>query len=115
MKAKSRVWKTLEAQHRRLAKTLGRVGFLCQGSAFARKKRASGSRYQWSWKDPQQKTLSLTLSREQFTWLQAAIRRQRKVEKILQQMRRISHRILLEQMPGPNRRKPLSIKQLRPI
>jgi hypothetical protein len=115
MKETASAWKRLEAQHRRLAKALGRVGFLCQGSVFARKKGASGSRYQWSWKDPQQKTLSLTLSREQFTWLQAAIGRQRKVEKILQQMRRISHRIVLEEMPGPNRRKPFSIKQLRLI
>jgi hypothetical protein len=115
MKEKSRAWKALQARHRRLAQELGRIGFISQGSAFARKKGASGSRYQWSWKDPRQKTLSLTLSPEQFAWLKAAIGRQRKVEQILQKMRRLSHRILLEHTPGPNRHKPLSLKQLRLI
>jgi hypothetical protein len=47
--------------------------------------------------------------------LKAAIGRQRKVEQILQKMRRLSHRILLEHTPGPNRHKPLSLKQLRLI
>ena len=72
MKEKSKAWQRLEAQHRRLAQELGRTGFISQGSVFARKKGGSGSRYQWSWKDPRQKTRSLTLSREQFAWLQAS-------------------------------------------
>ena len=115
MKEKSRTWKRLAARHRRLALSLGRIGFISQGSVFARKKGTPGSRYQWSWKDPRQKTMSLTLSPEQFAWLKAAIGRQRKVEKILQKMRRVSHCILLEYTPGPNRRKSLSLKQLRLI
>jgi hypothetical protein len=115
MKEKSGALKKLEAQHRRLAQELGRIGFVSQGSVFARKKGASGSRYQWSWKDPQQKTMSLTLSTEQFTWLKAAIGRQRKVEKILQKMHRVSHCLLLKHMPNPIRRKALSIKPLRLI
>jgi|HubBroStandDraft_1064217.scaffolds.fasta_scaffold114833_2 hypothetical protein len=112
MKEKPKAWQNLEAQHRRLAQELGRIGFISQGSVFARKKGASGSRYQWSWKDPRQKTRSLTLSRQQFAWLKAALARQRKAEKILQKMRGISHRILLEHTPEPSRRKPLSIKTL---
>jgi hypothetical protein len=115
MKEKSKAWQKLEAQHRRLAQELGRTGFISQGSVFARQKGASGSRYQWSWKDPQQKTRSLTLSPAQFAWLKAAIARERQAEKILQKMRRVSHRILLENTPGPSRRKPLSIKPLRLI
>jgi hypothetical protein len=112
MKEKSKAWQRLEAQHRRLAQELGRIGFISQGSVFARPQGTSGSRYQWSWKDPRQKTRSLTLSREQFAWLQAAIGRERQVEKILQKMRRVSHRILLKHTPEPSRRKPLSIKTL---
>lgn len=115
MKEKSSALRKLEAQHRRLAQNLGRIGFISQGSVFARKKGASGSRYQWSWKDPQQKTMSLTLSAEQFTWLKTAIGRQRKVEKILQKMHRVSYRLLLKHMPNPTRRKPLSLKPLRLI
>lgn len=115
MKERSRDLKRLEARHRRLAQNLARIGFISQGSVFARKEGASGSRYQWSWKDPRQKTVSLTLSPEQFAWMKAAIARQRKVEKILQEMRRVSHRILLEHTPGPNRRKSLPLKQLHLI
>jgi len=57
--------------------------------------------------------MSLTLSPKQYTWLKAAIGRQRKVEKVLQRMRRVSHYFLIKQMPNPTRRKPLSIKPLR--
>jgi hypothetical protein len=115
MNKTSKAWKRLETQHRRLARHLGRIGFISQGSAYARKKGASGSPYQWSWKDPQQKTISLTLSPEQFAWIRAAIGRQRQVEKILQQMHRLSRRILLEHTPGPRRRKSMSINALRLI
>lgn len=105
----------LEAQHQRLARELAQTGFISQGSVFARKKGASGSRYQWTWKDPRQKTLSLTLSPEQFAWLKAAVAQQRQVEKTLRKMRSICHRILLEHIPGPRRRKSLSVKQLHLI
>jgi hypothetical protein len=115
MKEKSSALAKLEAQHFRLARELSQIGFVSQGSVFARKKGASGSRYQWSWKDPQQKTKSLTLSAEQYAWLKAAIARQRKAEKILQKMHRVSFHILIKQMPNPNRRKPLAIKQLHLI
>ena len=115
MKQNSGARKTLEAQHRRLAQQLGRLGFISQGSVFARKKGASGSRYQWTWKDAKQKTRSLTLSADQFAWLKAAISRQRHLEKTLQKMRQISVRILYDHVPGPRRRKSLSIKQLQLI
>jgi hypothetical protein len=115
MKEKTSALKTLEDQHRHLAQELGRIGFISQGSVFARKKGASGSRYQWSWKDPEQKTMSLTLSPEQYVWLKKAIGRQRKAEKILQKMHRVSYYFLIKQMPNPTRRKPLSIKQLHLI
>ena len=112
MKEKSDSPQNLENQYRRLARSLGQIGFICQGSVFERKQPGSGSRYQWTWKNAQQKTMSLTLSEDQFTWLKAAIARHRQAEKILRQMRKISHRVLLKNVAGPLRRKPLSMKQL---
>ena len=102
----------LQSEHRRLARTLAGIGFVSQGSVFARPKGAPGSRYQWTWKDSSQKTVSLTLSPDQFAWLRKAIANQRKVERILQKMRRLSQRIVVEHLPEPPRRKPLSIKPL---
>lgn len=105
----------LEKRLRRLARGLSRTSFVSQGCVFERKQRASGSRYQWTWKDPKQKTLSLTLSAQQYAWLKKAIAQHQAVEKILAQMRRITYQVLLEHVPGPLRRKRLSLKTLRPI
>jgi hypothetical protein len=105
----------LKAQLHRLAQSLSRTGFVSQGSVFERKNKTSGSRYQWTWKDSKQKTVSLTLSAQQFGWLKKAIARSRSVEHTLEKMRRISHRVLLEHLPGPARRKRLSLRRLRLI
>jgi hypothetical protein len=105
MREKDRKLAALEARLRRLAQSLSRTRFLSRGSAFERKKKGGGSRYQWTWKDPKQKTLSLTLSQQQFVWLRKAIGRDRTVEKKLQQMRRISRQVLTQHIPGPRRRK----------
>jgi len=105
MSNKDRQLIALEARLRRLARRLSHTGFISQGSVFERKIRGSGSRYQWTWKDPRQKTLSLTLSAQQFVWLRKAIGQARAVDKTLEQMRQISHRVLLQHVPGPRRRK----------
>jgi len=105
----------LEARLRRLAQSLSRTGFVSEGSVFERKKKTSGSRYQWTWKDSNQKTVSLTLSPQQFVWLRKAIARSRTVEHTLKKMRQLSQQVLLEHVPGPRRRKPLPIRTLRAI
>jgi hypothetical protein len=105
----------LEGRLHRLARRLSRTGFVSQGTVFERRQKGSGSRYQWTWKDPQQKTASLTLSRQQFDWLKRAIAQARAVEKTLAQMRQISRRVLLEHVPGPRRRKRVALKILRAI
>jgi hypothetical protein len=102
----------LQSEHRRLARTLAGIGFVSQGSVFARARGAQGSRYQWTWKDSRQKTTSLTLSADQFVWLRKAIANQRQVDRILEKMRRLSKRIVVEHLPAPPRRKSLSIKPL---
>jgi|ERR1044071_3714672 hypothetical protein len=105
----------LEARLRRLAHSLGRTGFVSEGSVFERKKKTSGSRYQWTWKDSNQKTVSLTLSPQQFVWLRKAIARSRAAEHTLKKMRQLSQQVLLQYVPGPRRRKRLSIRSLRAI
>jgi len=112
MNAKDRRRAALQARLRHLARSLARTGFLSQGSVFERKTAGTGSRYQWTWKDGKQKTASLTLSAQQFIWLKKAIAQSRAVEKTLQKMRALSHQILIEHVPGPRRRKNLSIKTL---
>ena len=104
----------LQSEHRRLARTLAGIGFVSQGSVFARAEGAPGSRYQWTWKDSRQKTTSSTLSAEQFAWLRKAIANQRRVNRILEKMRRLSRRIVMDHLPAPPRRKSLSIKPLHP-
>ena len=104
--------RTLQTQYRALARSLARTSFIGRGSIFQRKAGAAGSRYQWSWKDPHQKTLSLTISPEQYQWLKEAMARQRTLEITLRKMRQISYRVLLDHVPGPPRRKRLAIKAL---
>jgi predicted ArsR family transcriptional regulator len=101
-----------QSRHRRLARSLAAIGFVSQGSVFARAKGRPGSRYQWTWKDSEQKTRSLTLSADQYAWLRKAIANQRKVDRILEKMRRLTQRIVVEHLPGPSSRKSLSIKSL---
>jgi len=113
MKQSAAVPPKLQRQYRELARRLADIGFITQGSVFERRKdSASGSRYQWTWKDPNQKTRSLTLSPEQYHWLKQALANQRRLEETLQKMRQISQRILLTSIPGTHRRKPLNTKVL---
>lgn len=83
----------LEKEYRRLAARLSQIGYIAQGSVFERKK-GPGSRFQWTWKNKDQKTESLTLSTEQYQWLKNAVANQRQLHKTLAQMRRISAQIL---------------------
>ena len=115
MKTKTPSRALLEARLRKLARRLSRTGFMTQGSVFERTKRGSGSRYQWTWKNPNQKTISLTLSAEQFTWLKKAIGNGRSVEQTLEKIRQLSREVVLHHIPGPRRRKPNTIRTLRTI
>ena len=112
MKKKRLPLAALKAQYRTLAKSLAQTGFISRGCVFKRKTGGPGSRYQWSWKNQKQKTLSLTLSAEQYQWLKEAVACQKHLEQTLKKMRRISHRILIEHVPEPPRRKPVAINTL---
>jgi hypothetical protein len=82
----------LDKEYRRLASHLGEVGYIAQGSVFERRK-GPGSRYQWTWKNKDQKTESLTLTQEQYYWLREAMTNERKVKQTLKKMRQISEQI----------------------
>ena len=85
----------LEKEYRRLAQNLGQIGFIVQGSVFERKK-GPGSRYQWTWKNKNQKTESLTLTEEEYQWLKQAIANERALSKTLKRMRRISEQLFTQ-------------------
>ncbi len=82
----------LEHQYHRLAASLAEVGYITQGSVFERRK-GPGSRYQWTWKNREQKTESLTLTPEQYRWLRRATANERSLKIKLMKMRQISEQI----------------------
>ena len=84
----------LDKEYRRLASTLGELGYVIQGSVFERRAGA-GSRYQWTWKNKTQKTESLTLTEEQYQWLRRAAANERTLKDTLKKMRRISEQIFV--------------------
>lgn len=83
----------LEREYRRLAVGLSQIGYIAQGSVFERKK-GPGSRFQWTWKNKDQKTESLTLSAEEYQWLKNAVANQRRLNKTLAKMRQLSAQML---------------------
>ncbi len=104
----------LEGQYRLLRKHLARVGYLSKGSVIARRPGRPGSRYQWTTK-VKARTVSLTLSAQQYDWLKAAVDNQRKAEKIFGEMHRLSRQIMRLKFPDAPRRKKLNQKVLRLI
>jgi hypothetical protein len=82
----------LDKEYRRLASSLGQTGYITQGSVFERKK-GQGSRYQWTWKNKDQKTQSLTLTQQQYHWLREATTNERKIKQTLKKMRQISEQV----------------------
>jgi hypothetical protein len=94
----------LDKEYRRLASTLADIGYITQGSVFERKQ-GPGSRYQWTWKNKQQKTESLTLTQEQYHWLRQAITNEGKVKQTLNKMRQISKQLFAHSVKTPKKRK----------
>ena len=114
MKARQPSLIALERSYRRLARDLGHLGYLSKGSVVARAPGHSGSRYQWTTK-VSAKTVSMTLGAEQYHWLKQAVANQRKLERTLASMHRLSRQIMRVKFPDPPRRKKLNKKVLRLI
>jgi len=102
----------LRADYRRLRQSLARIGYISQGSVQQRSVAASGrSGCQWTRKVAQ-KTVSVALSQEQFEAMKEAVTNERKLWKIIQEMERVSRRILFASASDTRRRKRLSKKVL---
>jgi virulence-associated protein VapD len=102
---------TPSPQYRQRQRQLAKLGYISQGSVFERRPGQQGSRYVWTRK-VKAKTVTVALSQEQYDWMRQAVANQRKLEKIIQQMQRLSRQILFETVPGPVRRKRLGKKVL---
>lgn len=111
---KSETLESLENEYARLRDELGKVGYLSKGSVVQRAPGKPGSRYQWTTK-VKNKTVSLSLSEEQYEWLKQAVANQRKTERLLKQMHQLSRKIMRLKFPDINRRKKLNPKVLRLI
>jgi len=100
----------LEQQYDRLRKSLAQIGYISQGSVLARSVATSGrSGYQWTRKVAQ-KTITVSLSRQQFVAMKQAVQNERKLWKTIQQMEKVSRQILFASLPDTRRRKRLAKK-----
>jgi hypothetical protein len=115
MRKLSRSVPALQREYDRLRQSLARIGLISQGSVLQRSAITSGrSGFQWTRKVAQ-KTVSVALSRDQFTALGQAVSNQRKLRKTLQRMETISRQIIFTEASDTRRRKPLSRKVLGTI
>jgi len=102
----------LPPEYRRLRSKLSKIRWIALGSLVERDKPGRGGpRYQWS-RRVGPKTVTVALSVEQFQWLKQAISNQREVWDILMQLQQLTAHHLLENIPGPPRRKRLNKKRL---
>jgi hypothetical protein len=102
----------LEEQYDRLRKSLAQIGYISQGSVLARSVATSGrSGYQWTRKVAQ-KTITVSLSRQQFVAMKQAVKNERKLWNTIQQMEKLSRQILFASLPDTRRRKRLAKKVL---
>ena len=101
----------LTADYRQLQRQLSRIGYLSQGSVLQRAPVQQGSRYIWTRK-VQAKTITVALSKQQYQWFRQAVTNQRKMERIVGQMQKLSRKILFQTVSGPPRRKTLSKRVL---
>src|SRR6266511_836574 len=94
MKNRSPSLAALEEQYDRLRKSLAQVGYISQGSVLARSVATSGrSGYQWSRKVAQ-KTITVSLSRQQFAAMKQAATNERRTWTTIQQLAKLSPQTL---------------------
>ena len=102
----------LKRQYDRLRKSLARIGYISQGSVLQRFVATSGrSGYQWTRKRSR-KTITVSLSREQFEAMKEAVDNERALWKTIRQMENISRQILFQSLPDTRRRKRLGKRVL---
>jgi hypothetical protein len=102
----------LDRQYDQLRRRLGQVGYLSQGSVQDRTGRTGGGAgYQWTRKVAQ-KTITVSLTHEQFQQLRQAVNQYRNIRRLLSRMEQLSRKIIFQKAPHDHRRKRLSGKVL---
>ena len=104
-------WSARQKQYARLRAQLAHLGWISEGYVQDRGPGAGGACYPWTRK-VKGKTVCVALSKEQYEWLKQAIANWRTLQKTLRQMQRLSREELFDSIPGPQRRKKLSMKVL---
>ncbi len=107
--------RALERHYERLRKSLAQIGYISQGSVLDRSTlKPPRHGYQWTRK-VSQKTITVSLSAEQFESLSQAVENERKLWKTISEMEKVSRRILFGKLPDTHRRKLLGKKVLGTI
>ena len=112
MKNHSSSLRALDRQYDRLRQRLARIGYISQGSVLQRSVATSGrSGYQWTRKVAQ-KTITVSLSQDQFAAMRRAVSNERKLWKTVKQMESLSRQIIFASTSDTQRRKRISKKVL---
>jgi hypothetical protein len=102
----------LQRQYEQLRRPLAEIGLISQGSVQDRTvRRGGGAGYQWTRK-VEQKTITVSLTSEQFAKMKEAVGNYRKLRRQLREMELLSRRIIFQSLPHPSRHKKLSQKVL---
>ena len=98
----------LQRRHQQLRRQLGQLGLISKGSVQDRTARqGGGAGYQWTRKVAQ-KTVTVSLTADQFAKMKEAVANYRTLRHQLQEIEKISRRIIFQSAPHLGRRKPLS-------
>jgi hypothetical protein len=101
-----------QRQYQLLRRRLAQLGYISQGSVQDRTSRkGGGAGYQWTRKVAQ-KTITVSLTADQFAKMKEAVSNYRKLRQQLKQMEKLSRSIIFQTAPHPGRRKRLSQKVL---
>src|SRR6266567_1268274 len=101
-----------QREYERLRGRLNQMGYISQGSVQDRTaRRGGGAGYQWTRKVAQ-KTVSVSLTAEQFAQMKKATDNYRTLRQQLKQLEKLSRNIIFHTAPHPSRRKTLSCKVL---
>src|SRR5271165_6824939 len=101
-----------QREYDRLRARLCRLGYISQGSVLDRTSRqGGGAGYQWTRKVAQ-KTVTVSLTQEQFVQMKRATANYRQARQLLKRMEMLSRTILFTISPHPNRHKRLSTRVL---
>ena len=112
MKTNSSPLAPLKKDYDRLRKSLAQIGYISQGSVLDRSALTpSRSGYQWTRKVAK-KTITVSLSLQQFESMKKAVHNERTLWKTIQKMEKISRQILFATLPDTQRRKRLRKKVL---